>query len=556
VLDEEQSSPPVTPTTTIPAMTELDAKENELIEHEARLNETIDVNLRSHIDRDPRAVWLLYLFQLILSVSFTLLSLLVAIYIFVDRDSYNTYGYHFGVMANLLALVGAVLSDSYLGKWLVLLSACGIFIGSMVLLSVFLIPTVVGSLSDGILFIPLAVASFGIGFIVPTILAFGGDQFLAIQEHGRARYFALMYFMSCAGGLIAVYVQPAVVFDYNNNEQESGIMYSAILTLAAALVPLLILLIGRRRFRTTPPMREFVVFKMAKAAVVAAHRFSSASPTERAAAGHWLNFAAKDHGSLFVQEVCDFGLAISHILLPVFFMSMLANHTDTFSWHMSMFFKTNDNITRYFPTSTYPALQGSILVSILLFTFVVFPLLERRGWKVSLHRRLGAGFLCALVAFALSLIVHAAAQDAYMDAFPRQPGQTDDDIRFPFGDRECSSCISQWAMLPQCIFLAFYYALAMPAAYHIVYIESGRRLRTFAMAILLVALFLSNRVDFYEKPLTLFASSAKTHGLYGGLGAVGFVVYLITMRFYTPRKERASINEAARRSKEAEYSKL
>ncbi|KFH72379.1 hypothetical protein MVEG_02670 [Podila verticillata NRRL 6337] len=40
---------------------------------------------------------------------------------------------------------------------------------------------------------------------------------------------------------------------------------------------------------------------------------------------------------------------------------------------------------------------------------------------------------------------------------------------------------------------------------------------------------------------------------YSGIGLFGFFLYCIASYYYTPRKQRASINEAARLAKEAEY---
>ncbi|KAF9969255.1 hypothetical protein BGZ73_008478 [Actinomortierella ambigua] len=327
-------------------------------------------------------------------------------------------------------------------------------------------------------------------------------------------------------------------------------MYPVIPVVAActALIPLLVMLVGRRSFRTLPPMREFSLFKMIKTTVVAAYRYSSASATERATTGHWLNFAAKDHGSLFVQEVYDFGLSVFHILVPVFFFSMLSG----------LYVKSVNNATSLQTAWAFYMFTYSTVVAILLVNFVTIPLLERRGWKVSLHRRFGAGYVCLLVAFGLSLIVNKVALDAFKSAAPSMvgPGETVESILEDPGYRQCPSCVSQWAVFPQYVFLALANALVVPTAYHIVYIESGRRLRTFAMAILLVAISMSGRVNVVSNFRPNSDQIGRAHYVYGGLAVAGLVLYLITTRFYTPRKVRPSINEAARQAKEAEYSKL
>ncbi|KAF9124456.1 hypothetical protein BG015_005086, partial [Linnemannia schmuckeri] len=48
-------------------------------------------------------------------------------------------------------------------------------------------------------------------------------------------------------------------------------------------------------------------------------------------------------------------------------------------------------------------------------------------------------------------------------------------------------------------------------------------------------------------------SSATRGWAYSGIGLFGFFLYLLTSYYYTPRRLRPSINEAARLAKQAEY---
>ncbi|KAG0221506.1 hypothetical protein BGW42_007574, partial [Actinomortierella wolfii] len=48
----------------------------------------------------------------------------------------------------------------------------------------------------------------------------------------------------------------------------------------------------------------------------------------------------------------------------------------------------------------------------------------------------------------------------------------------------------------------------------------------------------------------------KARLVYGVTGAIGFILYLVVMRFYTPRKNRTTINDAASLAKDAEFAKM
>ncbi|KAG0253978.1 hypothetical protein DFQ27_007102 [Actinomortierella ambigua] len=555
VYDEEQSSLPTAVATTGPVTTGLSIKVKELLEREARLNETIDTNLRENIDRDPRAVWLLYAFQFFRGLT---ISLLIPIPAFIGNGEHRgVFMLAHSLLVGLLPLVGAMLADSYLGKWWTILVATVSLLAGAVSLTVV---SATGAHTDAavvVLYLSLVFTALGMGFAKPMIEALTGDQFLAVQERGIPRSFSLLYFAFSLGSMISQHVYRAFMYRYDRSS-EGYLIYTPIVASCSALVLLPILLIGPRRFRTVLPMREFVPFKMVKTAVVAVRRFFSASPAERASMGHWLNFAAKDEGSLFVQEVHDFGLSMGHVLLPYFFLSALAMHVDYFQdSQMFTFNSTNSPFEFSNPLWGYDVHIYSVLTLLVFLTFVVYPLMERRGWNVSPHRRFGAASVCALLAFVLSEITDKIAKDAYTESLLRNLAPTEsftsdtlEDYRQP-----CPTCPNRWITFPQLFLLALHSALAVPAGIQIVYSETGRRLRTLAIVSWLLTEYLA-RITVQMRGTTYSVGYATMHATFSSLGVVGFVLFSVIMRYYTPRKGRTSINEAARQSREAEYSKL
>ncbi|KAG0253981.1 hypothetical protein DFQ27_007105 [Actinomortierella ambigua] len=538
------------------AMAELSLKEKALLEREACLNEKIDASLRDNIDRDPRAVWLLYIFQLLSSFAATIFFGTAVAYLtlVVNEDSFRSFSNVYGHLWNLMIILGAVLSDSYFGKWWTLLSGAVIFLAAMVTAAVLVSPPGQNNISIIVAALPMMLAAIANGLVRPTIQAFLGDQFLAVQERGITRSFSLLYFAFSLGSMISQHVLRA--FMYLNDGWSDGFPTNIPIVASCSAVALLsILLIGRRRFRTVLPMREFVPFKLVKTTVVAARRFFSASPAERASTGHWLNFAAKDEGSLFVQEVYDFGLSMAHILLPYFFLLALAFHIDHFQTSETRGYVRRDTDI-YVRWESYINMYGT-LVLLLFATFVVYPIMERRGWSVSPHRRFGAGYVCVFVAFMLSLIVNKIAKDAYEASLPSlfYPEEPQEDADEGLYGRPCNSCTSQWATIPQRLLLVLFYVLVTPASIHIVYVETGPRLRTLAIAILFLIEAWA-RQSAYDFDALSGESFAGRHGLFGGLAAVGFAMFLVILRKYTPRKLRTSINDAARLTKHAEYDKI
>ncbi|KAG0065017.1 hypothetical protein BGZ90_001961, partial [Linnemannia elongata] len=84
---------------------------------------------------------------------------------------------------------------------------------------------------------------------------------------------------------------------------------------------------------------------------------------------------------------------------------------------------------------------------------------------------------------------------------------------------------------------------------------AGRQFRAVSTSFwLLSTSFGSILIMIFEPVFDNAGFSSATRGwAYSGIGLFGFFLYLLTSYYYTPRKLRPSINEAARLAKQAEY---
>lgn len=102
-------------------------------------------------------------------------------------------------------MVGAILSDSYWGKYRTILRLSLIYCLGMLLLAVSSLP----SLHSAALFIGgLVLAALGTGGIKPCVSAFGGDQFRPSQVAAIAVYFSVFYFAINAGSVLSMLITP------------------------------------------------------------------------------------------------------------------------------------------------------------------------------------------------------------------------------------------------------------------------------------------------------------------------------------------------------------
>ncbi|KAG0023094.1 hypothetical protein BGZ80_010396 [Entomortierella chlamydospora] len=198
--------------------------------------------------------------------------------------------------------------------------------------------------------------------------------------------------------------------------------------------------------------------------------------------------------------------------------------------------------------------QFSIINTILLVIFIpilpfFYQFCTRRGWNFGPGRRLCFGFLCLIIGFIISAILSPKIQAAY-DSSPYgsiEPAKRD--------GMYCAECYSGWWQFPQWFFLSFGEAFFAPTGVQFMYIESGRQFRAIAVSFWMLAISFGSILILIFDPVFDDAdlSTGTKNWAYSGLGFFGFILCVISMYFYTPRKIRPSINESARVAKEAEY---
>lgn len=114
------------------------------------------------------------------------------------------------MMAYFFPLIGAIISDSFLGKFRTILYVSMIYAAGCVLLAVSSTERV-GLPQKEFSILSLFLIALGTGGIKPCVSAFGGDQFkLPQQEAHLALFFSLFYFSINAGSLISTFLTPVL----------------------------------------------------------------------------------------------------------------------------------------------------------------------------------------------------------------------------------------------------------------------------------------------------------------------------------------------------------
>ncbi|KFQ67353.1 Solute carrier family 15 member 1, partial [Phaethon lepturus] len=143
-------------------------------------------------------------------------------------DNLSTAIYHtFVALCYLTPILGALIADSWLGKFKTIVSLSIVYTIGQVIMSVSSINDLTDHNQDGspdnvsvhiaLSMIGLILIALGTGGIKPCVAAFGGDQFEDDQEKQRTRFFSIFYLSINAGSLLSTIITPIL------RAQECGI---------------------------------------------------------------------------------------------------------------------------------------------------------------------------------------------------------------------------------------------------------------------------------------------------------------------------------------------
>uniref|UniRef100_A0A8D2LWL3 Solute carrier family 15 member 1 n=1 Tax=Varanus komodoensis TaxID=61221 RepID=A0A8D2LWL3_VARKO len=134
-------------------------------------------------------------------------------------DNLATAIYHtFVALCYLTPILGAIIADSWLGKFKTIVYLSIVYTAGQAVLSISSINDLMDGNRDGVpdnVNVPVALSmigliliAFGTGGIKPCVAAFGGDQFEDNQEKQRSKFFSIFYLAINAGSLISTIVTP------------------------------------------------------------------------------------------------------------------------------------------------------------------------------------------------------------------------------------------------------------------------------------------------------------------------------------------------------------
>lgn len=349
-------------------------------------------------------------------------------YFFKWDDDFATTIYHtFVALCYLTPILGAIIADSWLGKFKTIIYLSIVYALGQIVLAVSAIHDITDTNKDGVpdnmtlhialSMVGLLLIALGTGGIKPCVAAFGGDQFTDEQDKQRTTFFSIFYLSINAGSLLSTIITPIL------RATECGIYtkqqcYPLAFGVPAALmvVALIVFIVGSGMYTKTAPQGNILV-KVCKCIGFAIknrfrHRDSSYPKRE-----HWMDWAEEKYDKLLIAQVkMVLKVLFLYIPLPMFWAlfdqqgSRWTLQATTMNGDFGVFVVQPDQMQTFNPIL--------ILVLVPVMDFIVYPLIAKCNVNFGPLKRMTVGMFFAALAFVAAALVQLEI-DKTLPTFPK-----------------------------------------------------------------------------------------------------------------------------------------
>uniref|UniRef100_A0A7N6BW83 Solute carrier family 15 member 2 n=1 Tax=Anabas testudineus TaxID=64144 RepID=A0A7N6BW83_ANATE len=245
------------------------------------------------------------------------LTLYFVSYLGWDPDLSTAVYHAFSGLCYFTPILGALIADSWLGKFKTIIYLSVVYVIGHVVKSVGAIPTVGNKeMHIALSMLGLILIAFGTGGIKPCVAAFGGDQFDEENVSERQKFFSIFYMSINAGSLLSTVITPILRGDV---QCFGGDCYALAFGVPAALmvVALVVFIAGCGLYKRNPPQGNILleVCRCIGFAIKNRWKSSKYDPKRK----HWLDWAEEKYSKRLIQEIkMVLRVLVLYIPLPMF----------------------------------------------------------------------------------------------------------------------------------------------------------------------------------------------------------------------------------------------
>uniref|UniRef100_A0A3B5MVC3 Solute carrier family 15 member 1b n=1 Tax=Xiphophorus couchianus TaxID=32473 RepID=A0A3B5MVC3_9TELE len=347
-------------------------------------------------------------------------------------DDFSTTIYHtFVALCYLSPILGAIIADSWLGKFKTIVYLSIVYTAGQVIMAVGAINDITDGNKDGtpdnmtfhiaLSMVGLLLIALGTGGIKPCVAAFGGDQFNDDQEKQRSTFFSIFYLSINAGSLLSTIITPIL------RAQKCGIhtqqqCYPLAFGVPAALmvVSLIVFIVGSGMYNKTAPSGNIMV-KVCKCIFFAImnrfHNRSSQIPKRE----HWLDWAEEKYDKLLIAQV-KMVLKVLFLYIPLPMFWALFDQQGSRWTLQATTMDGNFGLMVIQPDQMQTVNPILILIMVPVMDFIIYPLISKCKLNFTPLRKITVGMFLAGLAFVAAALVQLQI-DATLPDFPSSTEQ-------------------------------------------------------------------------------------------------------------------------------------
>uniref|UniRef100_A0A3Q2XDS2 Solute carrier family 15 member 1a n=1 Tax=Haplochromis burtoni TaxID=8153 RepID=A0A3Q2XDS2_HAPBU len=343
-----------------------------------------------------------------------------------DEDLATSIYHTFVALCYLTPILGAIVADSWLGKFKTIVYLSIVYTIGQVAMAVSAVHDITDSNRDGtpdnmtfhvaLSMVGLFLIALGTGGIKPCVAAFGGDQFSEHQDKQRRTFFSVFYLCINGGSLLSTIITPIL------RGQECGIYsqqkcYSLAFGVPAALmvVALVVFIVGSGMYYKAEPEGNIMldVCKCIGFAIKNRYRHRSNQYPRRQ---HWMDWAEEKYDKLLIAQ-------IKMVLKVLFLYIPLPMFWTLFDQKGSRWTLQATTMNGYFGKLVIQPDQMQIFNPILILTLVpimdsvIYPLIKKCGFNFTPLKRMTVGMFLAAMAFVCAALVQVEI-DKTLPVFP------------------------------------------------------------------------------------------------------------------------------------------
>ncbi|XP_050773007.1 solute carrier family 15 member 2 isoform X2 [Gopherus flavomarginatus] len=328
-------------------------------------------------------------------------------------DNLSTTIYHaFSGLCYFTPVIGALIADTWLGKFKTIIYLSIVYVIGHVIKSVGAIPTVGNQVVHVVLsMLGLALIALGTGGIKPCVAAFGGDQFEEEHAKERSKFFSVFYLAINAGSLISTFVTPVLRGDV---KCFGGDCYALAFGVPAALmvIALVVFIAGSGMYKKTPPRGNILLEVCQCIAFAITNRLKNHSK-QIPKREHWLDWASEKYSKQLIQEI-KMVTRVLFLFIPLPMFWALFDQQGS-RWTLQATQMNADFGGVVFKPDQMQFLNPLlILIFIPIFDLGVYPLIDMCRFNFTPIRKMTTGMILAGLAFAAAAIVEIKINETSM----------------------------------------------------------------------------------------------------------------------------------------------